>query len=146
MGQHGVDGRREVRGAVDQSAVEVEDDEGGAHAAYSSIRAPRSAAAPRAAGVKIAPLARMSRHTHKDRTSLDYVRPGAEERGRLRETFDFNDVNKDGRLTLGEFIRFMQSADESMTATECEIGFDEIDRNRDGAIEFDEFYDWWTQS
>jgi Ca2+-binding EF-hand superfamily protein len=40
----------------------------------------------------------------------------------------------------------MQSADESMTATECEIGFDEIDRNRDGAIEFDEFYDWWTQS
>lgn len=88
----------------------------------------------------------MSERTRKDRTTLDYVRPGAEERGRLRETFDFNDANKDGRLTLGEFIRFMESVDENVTATECEIGFDEIDTNRDGALEFDEFYDWWTRA
>lgn len=88
----------------------------------------------------------MSRHTRKDRTTLDYVRPGAEERGQLRETFDFNDVNKDGRLTLGEFIRFMESVDESVSAAECAIGFDEIDVNRDGAIDFREFYDWWTQA
>lgn len=87
----------------------------------------------------------MSQRTHKDRTTLDYVRPGAEERGRLRETFDFNDINKDGRLTLGEFIRFMESVDESLTAAECEIGFDEVDTNRDGAIGFDEFYQWWTR-
>jgi calmodulin len=87
----------------------------------------------------------MSQHTRKDRTTLDYVQPGAEERGRLRETFDFNDVNRDGRLTLGEFIRFMQSVDENLTAAECEIGFDAIDTNRDGAIEFDEFYAWWTR-
>jgi Ca2+-binding EF-hand superfamily protein len=88
----------------------------------------------------------MSERTRKDRTSLDYVRPGAEERGRLRETFDFNDINKDGRLTLGEFIRFMESVDESVTSAECEIGFDEVDTNRDGAIEFDEFYEWWTRA
>jgi Ca2+-binding EF-hand superfamily protein len=88
----------------------------------------------------------MSERTRKDRTTLDYVRPGTEERGRLRETFDFNDVNKDGRLTLGEFIRFMESVDENVTATECEIGFDAIDTNRDGAIEFDEFFAWWTQA
>lgn len=88
----------------------------------------------------------VSERTRKDRTTLDYVRPGAEERGRLRETFDFNDANRDGRLTLGEFIRFMESVDENMTATECEIGFDEIDTNRDGALEFDEFYAWWTQT
>lgn len=82
----------------------------------------------------------------KDRTTLDYIRPGAEQRGRLREDFDFNDVNRDGRLTLGEFIRFMESVDENMTAEECQIGFDEIDANRDGAIDFNEFLAWWSES
>lgn len=82
----------------------------------------------------------------RDRTTLDYVKPGAEERGRLREDFDYNDLDKDGRLTLGEFIRFMENVDENVTAEECQIGFDEIDSNRDGAITFDEFHSWWTES
>ncbi len=82
------------------------------------------------------------REKTRDRTTLDYVRPGAEEDGRLREDFDFNDLNHDGRLTLGEFIRFMRSVDENMSAAECQIGFDEIDTNRDGAIEFEEFAAW----
>ena len=81
----------------------------------------------------------------RDRTTLDYVRPGAERRGQLRETFDFNDLNRDGKLTLGEFIRFMETLDEEMSAEECEIGFEEIDTNRDGAIEFDEFLAWWSE-
>ncbi len=81
----------------------------------------------------------------RDRTILDYVSPGAEERGRLREDFDYNDLNKDGRLTLGEFIRYMETLDENMTAEQCEIGFDSIDTNRDGAISFEEFLAWWTQ-
>jgi Ca2+-binding EF-hand superfamily protein len=88
----------------------------------------------------------MSEHTRKDRTTLDYVRPGSEERGRLRETFDFNDINRDGRLTLGEFIRFMEAIDENLTSEECEIGFEEIDTNHDGAIGFEEFYTWWTRA
>jgi Ca2+-binding EF-hand superfamily protein len=82
----------------------------------------------------------------RDRTTLDYVRPGSEQRGRLREDFDFNDLNKDGKLTLGEFIRFMEAADENVTAEEAQIGFDEIDADRDGAISFDEFFLWWTQA
>ncbi len=81
----------------------------------------------------------------RDRTTLDYVQPGAEERGRLREDFDYNDLNKDGRLTLGEFIRYMQNVDGNMTVEECEIGFDQMDSNRNGAIEFDEFLAWWTR-
>src|SRR5580765_6558844 len=67
----------------------------------------------------------------RDRTTLDYVRPGAEQRGRLREDFDFNDLNRDGRLTLGEFMRFMGTVDEDITSEEMQIGFDEIDTNRD---------------
>lgn len=82
------------------------------------------------------------REKTRDRTTLDYVRPGAEERARLREDFDANDLNHDGLLTLGEFIRFMQSLDENMTTEECEIGFDAIDTNRDGGIEFEEFAAW----
>ncbi len=82
------------------------------------------------------------REKNRDRTTLDYVHPGAEERGRLREDFDFNDLNHDGRLTLGEFIRFMRTLDEDITAEECQIGFDEIDADRDGAIDFAEFEAW----
>jgi len=80
----------------------------------------------------------------RDRTTLDYVSPGAEEKGRLREDFDFNDANKDGLLSLGEFIRFMNSLDPEVTTEECEIGFDVIDTNKDGGITFDEFSAWWT--
>lgn len=82
----------------------------------------------------------------RDRTTLDYVKPGSEERGRLREDFDANDLNHDGRLTLGEFIRFMQGADENITTEEVQIGFDEIDSDRNGVITFDEFYSWWTEA
>jgi Ca2+-binding EF-hand superfamily protein len=39
----------------------------------------------------------------------------------------------------------MESVDENVTSPECEIGFDEIDTNRDGAIGFEEFYEWWTR-
>lgn len=88
----------------------------------------------------------MSERTRKDRTTLDYVRPGAEERGRLRESFDANDLNRDGRLSLGEFIRFMQALDGNLTSEECQIGFEEIDGNRDGAVDFEEFHAWWTRS
>lgn len=82
------------------------------------------------------------REKTRDRTTLDYVHPGAEERARLREDFDFNDLNHDGRLTLGEFIRFMRNVDEDITVEECQIGFDVIDTDRDGAIEFEEFEAW----
>jgi Ca2+-binding EF-hand superfamily protein len=81
----------------------------------------------------------------RDRTTLDYVQPGAEERGRLREDFDFNDLNRDGRLTLGEFIRLMGRLDEDVTPEEATLGFDEIDTNRDGSIDFGEFVAWWTE-
>ena len=81
----------------------------------------------------------------KDRTVRDYIQPGTEQRGRLHEDFAFNDLNNDGHLTLGEFIRFMKGVDENLTTEECEIGFSEIDANGDGAIEFDEFLRWWTE-
>jgi Ca2+-binding EF-hand superfamily protein len=81
----------------------------------------------------------------RDRTTLDYVSPGAEDRGRMREDFDFNDQNKDGMLSLGEFIRFMKTLDDEISTEECEVGFEVIDVNKDGGITFDEFSAWWTE-
>lgn len=80
----------------------------------------------------------------RDRTTLDYVRPGSEDFARMREDFDYNDSNKDGLLSLGEFTRFMKALDADISTEECQIGFDEIDSNRDGAIQFEEFMAWWT--
>lgn len=74
-----------------------------------------------------------------------YVDPGGEERARLREDFDFNDSNRDGRITLGEFTRFMSALEAGVTAEECRIGFEEIDTDGDGAISFEEFVSWWAE-
>lgn len=64
-----------------------------------------------------------------DRTTLNSVQPGSGRRGRLREGFDSNDLNRDGRLTLGEFLRFMGQVNEDMSTEECQVAFDEIDLN-----------------
>ena len=66
-------------------------------------------------------------------------------RARLRADFDSNDLNHDGRLTLGEFIRFIGNGDEEMTTEECQTAFDEIDTNRDGLVEFARVLAWWNE-
>ncbi len=80
--------------------------------------------------------------THKDRTTLDYIKPGAEERIRSRADFDFNDRDHDHQLKLNEFLQFMADLDPEMTQEECRIGFDEIDTNHDGMISLAEFRAW----
>lgn len=75
-------------------------------------------------------------------TVLDYERPAAQMRTRLREDFSYNDLDHDGKLTLGEFIRFMRNVDEHVTTQEIQIGFEEIDADHDGVIDFDEFEAW----
>lgn len=82
----------------------------------------------------------------KDRTTRDYIRPGTEERGRLREDFRFNDADGNEQLSLSEFVRFMAELDPDMSEEECRIGFEEIDLDHDGMISFEEFRTWWTQA
>jgi calmodulin len=62
----------------------------------------------------------------------------------LREDFDFNDTDHDGRINHHEFVELIELLDENMDAASLRVGFREIDIDHDGAITFDEFVDWWT--
>ena len=62
----------------------------------------------------------------------------------LREDFEFNDGNRDGRIDYDEFSELVGLLDENIEESALRIGFHEIDIDHDGAITFDEFVDWWT--
>ena len=40
----------------------------------------------------------------------------------------------------------MSALEAGLTAEECRIGFDEIDTDNDGAIDFEEFAAWWREA
>jgi calmodulin/calcium-binding protein CML/plastin-2 len=63
----------------------------------------------------------------------------------LQETFEYNDLDADGMIEADEFIQMLQSLEAEITASEAHIGFQEIDTNDDGLIDFQEFVDWWTE-
>jgi Ca2+-binding EF-hand superfamily protein len=62
----------------------------------------------------------------------------------LRETFEYNDRDSDGRIELDEFIEMLDELESDMSDGEAKIGFADIDTNDDGLIDFEEFVAWWT--
>ena len=62
----------------------------------------------------------------------------------LRESFDYNDADRDGKIDLEEFKSMLDELDAEIDDDEARVGFAAIDSDRDGAIEFDEFVDWWN--
>jgi Ca2+-binding EF-hand superfamily protein len=72
-------------------------------------------------------------------------RPNEEELDELREAFDYNDRDNDGRIQLDEFAAMLDELEADMSGNEIEIGFKDIDTNDDGLIDFAEFVDWWTE-
>jgi Ca2+-binding EF-hand superfamily protein len=72
-------------------------------------------------------------------------RPNEEELDELREAFDYNDRDNDGRIQLDEFAAMLDELEADMSANEVEIGFKDIDTNDDGLIDFAEFVAWWTE-
>jgi Ca2+-binding EF-hand superfamily protein len=78
-------------------------------------------------------------------TRPESVTADAGPHGRLRADFDVNDLNRDGRLTQGEFTRLLGERDPEMSAEECQSAFDEIDTDRDGLIDCAQFLVWWNE-
>ena len=72
-------------------------------------------------------------------------RPNDEQLDELREAFDYNDRDNDGRIQLDEFSAMLDELEADMTRTDIEIGFKDIDTNDDGLIDFDEFVAWWSE-
>jgi len=64
----------------------------------------------------------------------------------LREDFDFNDANGDGRIQFQEFVALLDGLEADVSEDEAMVGFDEIDSDDDGAIGFEEFVAWWTRA
>jgi calmodulin/calcium-binding protein CML/plastin-2 len=72
-------------------------------------------------------------------------KPNEEELDELRETFDYNDRDGDGRIQLDEFAAMLDELEAEMSANDIEIGFKDIDTNDDGLIDFLEFVAWWSE-
>jgi len=63
----------------------------------------------------------------------------------LRESFDYNDRDGDGRIQLDEFVEMLDELEAEMSAAEAKTGFEDIDTNDDGLIDFAEFCAWWAE-
>ena len=69
-----------------------------------------------------------------------------EEYDELKESFEYNDSNDDGKIDFGEFVSMLDDLEADVAEAEARIGFRAIDSDRDGAIELDEFVEWWSES
>jgi calmodulin/calcium-binding protein CML/plastin-2 len=72
-------------------------------------------------------------------------KPNEEELDELREAFDYNDRDGDGRIQLDEFADMLDELEAEMSGKDIQIGFKDIDTNDDGLIDFQEFVAWWTE-
>jgi Ca2+-binding EF-hand superfamily protein len=72
-------------------------------------------------------------------------KPNEEELDELREAFDYNDRDSDGRIQLDEFAAMLDELEADMSPNDVEIGFKDIDTNDDGLIDFTEFVAWWAE-
>ena len=68
-----------------------------------------------------------------------------EELDEMRETFDYNDRDGDGMIQLDEFAEMLDELEADMSDQETRTGFQDIDTNDDGLIDFKEFVDWWAE-
>ena len=63
----------------------------------------------------------------------------------LGEDFEFADDDHDGYIDFAEFSALLDGLGAEMSGTDLRIGFQEIDTDRDGRINRQEFIAWWTR-
>jgi calmodulin len=67
-----------------------------------------------------------------------------EEFDELKESFQYNDSNEDGKIEFEEFLNMLGELEADVEEDEARVGFRAIDADKDGAIELDEFVAWWS--
>ena len=68
-----------------------------------------------------------------------------EQREELQDTFQYNDMDGDGKIVPDEFVQMMEALGAGLSNAEARVGFAEIDSNDDGLIDFEEFVAWWME-
>lgn len=66
-----------------------------------------------------------------------------EEINRLKGVFDRFDKDENGSIDREEFGEFLEAIGKSMSKEQLAKGFEEIDVDGSGVIEFKEFVAWW---
>jgi Ca2+-binding EF-hand superfamily protein len=69
-----------------------------------------------------------------------------EEYTELKESFEYNDSNRDGKIDFDEFMSMLDDLEADIDEEAARIGFRAIDTDRDGAVGLDEFVEWWGES
>jgi Ca2+-binding EF-hand superfamily protein len=78
--------------------------------------------------------------------SEEYCMPVTpEEFDELKESFEYNDSNDDGKIDFDEFLNMLSELEADVEEKEARVGFQVIDADQDGAIELDEFVEWWSE-
>ena len=61
----------------------------------------------------------------------------------IKENFEFFDRDSNNEIDLGEFTKLLRVISPTATREQAQKGFELIDENHDGHIDFDEFFEWW---
>ena len=67
------------------------------------------------------------------------------ELAQIKQEFDFFDRDSNGQLSLTEFIELLTVLSPKTKVSAVEEGFNLIDDNHDGYIDFEEFVNWWKE-
>lgn len=61
----------------------------------------------------------------------------------IKENFAFFDDDANKKLTFNEFRQVMNALGGDISDDELKIGFEIVDEDNSGAIDFQEFLEWW---
>ncbi len=67
----------------------------------------------------------------------------AQQLAEIKENFEFFDRDSNNAIDLGEFTKLLRVLSPTATIDQAQKGFELIDENQDGHIDFAEFINWW---